>query len=100
MTACLTGVRVGAFRHEQKGDAEPKPGLQEDRAEAQDPLQGKCPPSHPQDSQLTGGPLVQCEINKTDLALQSMSQTNLVLLGGPRMPFTSRELQDVRSYIE
>lgn len=43
---------------------------------------------------------MQCEINKTDLTLQSMSQTNLVLLGGPRMPFTSRELQDVRSYIE
>ena len=29
-----------------------------------------------------------------------MSQTHLVLLGGPRMPFTAKELQDVRAYIE
>jgi intraflagellar transport protein 52 len=29
-----------------------------------------------------------------------MSATNLVLLGGPRLPFTGKELQDVRHYIE
>lgn len=29
-----------------------------------------------------------------------MGQSNLVLLGGPRMPFTGKELQDVRNYIE
>jgi intraflagellar transport protein 52 len=29
-----------------------------------------------------------------------MSQSHLVLLGGPRMPFTSKELEDIRKYIE
>ena len=29
-----------------------------------------------------------------------MGATHLVLLGGPRMPFTAKELQDVRHYIE
>jgi len=29
-----------------------------------------------------------------------MGAANLVLLGGPRMPFTGKELQDVRNYIE
>jgi len=29
-----------------------------------------------------------------------MAETNLVLLGGPRMPFTAKELQEVRQYIE
>ena len=29
-----------------------------------------------------------------------MAASNLLLLGGPRMPFTGKELQDVRSYIE
>ena len=29
-----------------------------------------------------------------------MTQSNLVLLGGPRLPFTGKELQDVRNYIE
>jgi len=29
-----------------------------------------------------------------------MAETNLLLLGAPRMPFTAKELQDVRQYIE
>jgi hypothetical protein len=38
----------------------------------------------------------KCEINKEELKYQRMAETNLVLLGGPRMPFTGKELQDVR----
>jgi intraflagellar transport protein 52 len=29
-----------------------------------------------------------------------MAETNLVLLGAPRAPFTGKELQDIRQYIE
>ena len=43
---------------------------------------------------------MQCDINKTDLTFQTMAASNLVLLGGPRMPFTGKELQEVRQYIE
>jgi len=29
-----------------------------------------------------------------------MTASHLVLLGGPRLPFTGKELQDIRLYIE
>ena len=29
-----------------------------------------------------------------------MKEANLLLLGGPRLPFTAQELQDIRRYIE
>ena len=29
-----------------------------------------------------------------------MAETNLVLLGGPKLPFTGKELQEIRQYIE
>ena len=29
-----------------------------------------------------------------------MEQTNLVLIGGPKMPFTSQEIKELRHYIE
>ena len=29
-----------------------------------------------------------------------MAETNLLLLGAPRMPFTAKELTEVRQYIE
>lgn len=43
---------------------------------------------------------LQCEINKEELSYKKMVDSNLLLLGGPRMPFTAKELQDVRQYIE
>jgi len=32
--------------------------------------------------------------------MESLSKCHLVLLGGPRMPFTAQELQDIRAYVE
>ena len=42
----------------------------------------------------------KCEINKQELRLKSLKEASLLLLGGPRLPFTAQELQDIRRYIE
>lgn len=42
----------------------------------------------------------KCDINKTELQLKKMRDCNLLLLGGPRMPFNANELQQIRQYIE
>lgn len=42
----------------------------------------------------------KCDINKTELSLKRMRECNLLLLGGPRMPFNANELQHIRQYIE
>ena len=42
----------------------------------------------------------KCEINKQELSLKRLKEANLLLLGGPRLPFTAQELQDIRRYIE
>jgi intraflagellar transport protein 52 len=34
------------------------------------------------------------------LTLKALKQSNLLLLGGPRLPFNAQELQDIRKYIE
>jgi len=41
-----------------------------------------------------------CQVNKAELNKQVLSKNNLVLLGGPRSPFTGYELQDLMQYIE
>lgn len=38
----------------------------------------------------------KCDINKEELKYQRMADSNLVLLGAPKMPFTAKELQDIR----
>jgi intraflagellar transport protein 52 len=44
----------------------------------------------------------KCEINKQEISLKRLKELNcsLLLLGGPRLPFTAQELQDIRRYIE
>jgi len=42
----------------------------------------------------------KCDINKDELRLQRMAETHLLLLGGPKMPFTAKELQEIRQYVE
>ena len=42
----------------------------------------------------------KCEINKQELSLKNLKKAHLLLLGGPRLPFTAQELQDIRRYIE
>lgn len=42
----------------------------------------------------------KCEINKTDLNLKRMKECDLLLLGGPRLPFNANELQDIRRYVD
>jgi intraflagellar transport protein 52 len=42
----------------------------------------------------------KCDINKSELQLKKMRDCNLLLLGGPRMPFNANELQQIRQYIE
>ena len=42
----------------------------------------------------------KCEINKSELNLKTLKKANMLLLGGPRLPFTAQELQDIRKYIE
>ena len=44
----------------------------------------------------------KCEINKGEISLKRLKELNcsLLLLGGPRLPFTAQELQDIRRYIE
>lgn len=39
-------------------------------------------------------------MNKEQIGQEQLSSTNLLLLGGPRMPFTGSELQHIRHYIE
>ena len=43
---------------------------------------------------------VQSEINKEELKYQCMDETKFLLLGAPKMPFTAKELTEVRQYIE
>lgn len=40
------------------------------------------------------------EINKGTIAFRSLQDTDLLILGGPRQPFTAQELQDIRNYVE
>lgn len=40
------------------------------------------------------------EINKEELKYNKMAEANLVVLGGPRTPFTGQELKEIRQYIE
>ena len=42
----------------------------------------------------------KCEINRNELDIKRLRDSHLLLLGGPRLPFTAQELQDVRAYIE
>ena len=42
----------------------------------------------------------KCEINKTDISLKRLKECNMLLLGGPRLPFNAQELQDIRRYVE
>lgn len=34
----------------------------------------------------------KCEINKAPLTLKRLKESNLLLLGGPKLPFTAQEL--------
>lgn len=49
---------------------------------------------------LICGSFFQCTVNKNELTKQSLQGTHLVLLGGPRAPFTGHELQNLMQYIE
>ena len=42
----------------------------------------------------------KCEINKTDITLKRLKECNMLLLGGPRLPFNAQELQDIRRYVD
>lgn len=42
----------------------------------------------------------KCEINKSDITLKRLKESHLLLLGGPRNPFSGQELQDIKNYIE
>lgn len=43
---------------------------------------------------------LQCTVNKTEIGTEQLADTQLVLLGAPRLPFTGHELQHIRNYIE
>mmetsp|Transcript_3706 Transcript_3706/g.3636 ORF Transcript_3706/g.3636 Transcript_3706/m.3636 type:complete len:262 (-) Transcript_3706:105-890(-) len=42
----------------------------------------------------------KCDINKSDLNFKRLKEVDLLLLGGPRLPFSAQELQDIRHYID
>lgn len=44
--------------------------------------------------------MIQCEINKTDFTLKKLKECDLLLLGGPRLPFSAQELTDIRRYVD
>lgn len=39
-------------------------------------------------------------MNKAELSKESLAGTRLLLIGGPRQPFTGHELQHIRQYVE
>jgi len=41
-----------------------------------------------------------CTVNKTELTAESLGAQQLLLLGGPRQPFTGHELQHIAHYVE
>jgi intraflagellar transport protein 52 len=43
---------------------------------------------------------VQCTVNKQEIGQEQLQGQQLLLLGGPRLPFTGHELQHIRHYVE
>jgi intraflagellar transport protein 52 len=44
--------------------------------------------------------LAQCNVNKAELSKELLKEQHLVVIGGPRQPFTAHELQNLKGYIE
>ncbi len=43
---------------------------------------------------------MQCTVNKQEIGQEQLQGQQLLLLGGPRLPFTGHELQHIRHYVE